>query len=384
MFLRLGVTSFGGPIAHLGYFRTEFVERRKWIGDSSYADLVALCQFLPGPTSSQVGMAIGLHRAGGLGLAAAWMGFTLPSAALLVAFAFGVAGLGDVTAAGWLLGLKAAAAAVVAHAVLGMARTLTPDARRALIAVGVFVPILLIPGTVTTILALLGAGLAGLFLVRRADTNVEPSDGLAIRTSRRAGILALAAFAVLLGGLPILGRLGENGAIGMIDVFYRAGSLVFGGGHVVLPLLQAETVTPGLVDPDVFLAGYGAAQAVPGPLFTFAGFLGASWPTAPSGVVGAILALVAIFLPSALLMIGVLPFWDHLRRIPTVRQILMGVNAGVVGLLAAALYDPIFVQGVTSTAGFVVAAVAFVSLSAWRLPSWLVVAGSVVLGVLLL
>lgn len=384
MFLRLGVTSFGGPIAHLGYFRTEFVERRKWLGDSAYADLVALCQFLPGPTSSQVGMAVGLQRAGTLGLIAAWVGFTLPSAILLVAFAFGVAGLGDVADAGWLLGLKAAAAAVVAHAVLGMARTLTPDARRAVIAVGVFVPILLLPGMLTTILALVGAGLAGLFLVRRADTNVEPSDGLAIRTSRRAGILALAAFAVLLGGLPILGRLGENGAIGMIDVFYRAGSLVFGGGHVVLPLLQAETVTPGLVDPDVFLAGYGAAQAVPGPLFTFAGFLGASWPTAPSGVVGAILALVAIFLPSALLMIGVLPFWDHLRRIPTVRQILMGVNAGVVGLLAAALYDPIFVQGVTSTAGFVVAAVAFVSLSAWRLPSWLVVAGSVVLGVLLL
>ncbi|MEA5116583.1 MAG: chromate efflux transporter, partial [Propionicimonas sp.] len=302
VFLRLGLTSFGGPVAHLGYFHTEFVERRKWLSDRAYADLVALCQFLPGPASSQVGMAIGLQRAGLLGLLAAWIGFTLPSALLLFGFAMGVAALGDLSRAGWVLGLKAAAVAVVAHAVLGMAKSVTPDGRRATIAVGAMIVVLLVPSPLATIGALVLAGIAGLCWLTAPSMPEGGSDHFPIRLSRGGALASLAGFAALLAGLPILAAATGNGALGLVDTFYRAGALVFGGGHVVLPLLQAETVQTGLIDPGIFLAGYGAAQAVPGPLFTFAAFLGAVTTGGPSGALGAGLALVAVFLPSALLV----------------------------------------------------------------------------------
>lgn len=384
VFLRLGCTSFGGPVAHLGYFRAEFVERRRWLGDRAYADLVALCQFLPGPASSQVGMAIGLQRAGILGLVAAWLGFTLPSAVLLFGFALGVSTLGDVSQAGWVLGLKAAAVAVVGHAVLGMAKSLTPDARRATIAVGVLTVVLLVPGPLTMFGAMALAGIAGFFVCRSPSTteNVEPRFRVRLRPA--VGWLSLAVFVMLLAGLPIFAVFTGNATVGLIDTFYRAGSFVFGGGHVVLPLLQAETVQTGLVEPGAFLAGYGAAQAVPGPLFTFAAFLGAVTTGGPSGLLGASIALLAIFLPSALLVMGVLPFWERLRRAPRVQRVLTGVNSGVVGLLAAALYDPVFTAGVTNAASLVVAALAFVALTSWKTPAWAVVLGAAGAGALLL
>ena len=384
VFLRLGLTSFGGPVAHLGYFRTEFVERRRWLSDRAYADLVALCQFLPGPASSQVGMAIGLQRAGVLGMAAAWAGFTLPSAVLLLAFAFGVSALGDLSQAGWVLGLKAAAVAVVAHAVLGMAKSLTPDARRATIAVAVMASVVLVPGSLTMLGALFMAGILGLLFCRPQHDPAESGDTFPVRIRPAVAGISLAVFGLLLGGLPILTMLTGNATVGLFDIFYRTGSLVFGGGHVVLPLLEAEMVQTGLVESGTFLAGYGAAQAVPGPLFTFAAFLGAVTTSGPGGMAGASIALIAIFLPSALLVLGVLPFWERLRRIVGVRRALMGVNAGVVGLLAAALYDPVFVEGVTGAASFLVAVLSFVALASWKAPAWAVVFAAAGLGIVLL
>ncbi|HMM83640.1 MAG TPA: chromate efflux transporter [Terrimesophilobacter sp.] len=382
VFLRLGCTSFGGPVAHLGYSRAEFVERRRWLGDPAYADLVALCQFLPGPASSQVGMAIGLQRAGILGLVAAWLGFTLPSAVLLFGFALGVSTLGDVSQAGWVLGLKAAAVAVVGHA--GMAKSLTPDARRATIAVGVLTVVLLVPGPLTMFGAMALAGIAGFFVCRSPSTTENDEPRFRVRLRPAVGWLSLAVFVMLLAGLPIFAVFTGNATVGLIDTFYRAGSFVFGGGHVVLPLLQAETVQTGLVEPGAFLAGYGAAQAVPGPLFTFAAFLGAVTTGGPSGLLGASIALPAIFLPSALLVMGVLPFWERLRRAPRVQRVLTGVNSGVVGLLAAALYDPVFTAGVTNAASLVVAALAFVALTSWKTPAWAAVLGAAGAGALLL
>ena len=384
VFLRLGLTSFGGPVAHLGYFRAEFVERRKWLSDRAYADLVALCQFLPGPASSQVGMAIGLQRAGVLGMAAAWAGFTLPSAVLLLAFSVGVSALGDLSQAGWVLGLKAAAVAVVAHAVLGMAKSLTPDARRATIAVAVMASVVLIPGSLTMLGALFMAGILGLLVCRPQHDPAESGDTFPVRIRPAVAGISLAVFGLLLGGLPILTMLTGNATVGLFDIFYRTGSLVFGGGHVVLPLLEAEMVQTGLVESGTFLAGYGAAQAVPGPLFTFAAFLGAVTTSGPGGMAGASIALIAIFLPSALLVLGVLPFWERLRRIVGVRRALMGVNAGVVGLLAAALYDPVFVEGVTGAASFLVAVLSFVALASWKAPAWAVVFAAAGLGIVLL
>ena len=384
VFLRLGLTSFGGPVVHLGYFRTEFVERRKWLSDRAYADLVALCQFLPGPASSQVGMAIGLQRAGVLGMAAAWAGFTLPSAVLLLAFSVGVSALGDLSQAGWALGLKAAAVAVVAHAVLGMAKSLTPDARRATIAVAVMASVVLVPGSLTMLGALFMAGILGLLFCRPQHDPAESGDTFPVRIRPAVAGISLAVFGLLLGGLPILTMLTGNATVGLFDIFYRTGSLVFGGGHVVLPLLEAETVQTGLVESGTFLAGYGAAQAVPGPLFTFAAFLGAVTTSGPGGMAGASIALIAIFLPSALLVLGVLPFWERLRRIVGVRRALMGVNAGVVGLLAAALYDPVFVEGVTGAASFLVAVLSFVALASWKAPAWAVVFAAAGLGIVLL
>src|SRR5699024_6653363 len=336
VFLRLGLTSFGGPVAHLGYFREAFVERRKWLSEKAYADLVALCQFLPGPASSQVGMALGLQRAGYRGMLAAWLGFTAPSVVLLVAFAYGVAAAGDLADAGWVHGLKAAAVAVVAHAVLGMARSLTPDAARATIAAGAMIAVLLAPTPVLQVAAIAAAGLIGLVWLRPDSDQLRAEDAFTVRVSKNAAGVFLALFVVLLAGLPLLPGLTGNALADLVDVFYRTGSLVFGGGHVLLPLLQAATVGSGLVEADVFLSGYGAAEAVPGPLFPVASFLGASSTGEVAGLAGAAVATAAIFLPAMLLTVGALPFWETLRGNAAARRALMGVNAGVVGILAAA------------------------------------------------
>ncbi|SNR42738.1 chromate transporter [Haloechinothrix alba] len=384
VFLGLGLTSFGGPVAHLGYFRDTFVSRRQWLSERAYADLVALCQFLPGPASSQVGMAIGLHRAGIGGLLAAWTAFTLPSAVALVAFAYGARAVGMDAGAGWIDGLKAAAVAVVAHAVLGMARNLTPDRERAAIAVAGMVGALLAPTAIAQALVIVLAGIAGLLWLETPDQRVDAQDSFAVRIGRGTAAGCLVAFGALLAALPVLAAVTGDGIVRLVDSFYRAGSLVFGGGHVVLPLLQAETVRTGLVDNETFLAGYGAAQAVPGPLFTFAAYLGAFAETVPTAAIGAAIALLAIFLPSALLVIGALPLWEQLRRNPLAQRALMGVNAGVVGLLAAALYTPVFTSGVTSTVTMSVAAVSFVALAAWRVPAWAVVISAGAAGALLL
>lgn len=380
-FLKLGLTSFGGPVAHLGYFRDEFVVRRKWLDERAYADLVALCQFLPGPASSQVGMAIGLSRAGYVGAGAAWVAFTLPSAIALVLFAYGMAALGDVTGAGWLHGLKVAAVAVVALAVLGMARSLTPDKERASVAVIAAAIALAAPTAWGQVGAILFGGLIGLTLLR-AEAPTDHAS-LPISVSKRTAIAALVLFFGLLAGLPILAANTQSQTIDLIDAFYRAGSLVFGGGHVVLPLLQSEVAPSGWVSKDAFLAGYGAAQAVPGPLFTFAAYLGAVMGPAPNGVLGAVICLLAVFLPSFLLVIGVLPFWETLRRQPFAQSALRGVNASVVGLLLAALYHPVWTAGVLSGADYVLAAGAFVLLFMWQAPPWLVVLLSAVAGALL-
>ncbi|MGO2110681.1 MAG: chromate efflux transporter [Pseudoclavibacter sp.] len=383
-FLRLGVTSFGGPVAHLGFFREAFVSRRGWLTDRSYADVVALCQFLPGPASSQVGMAIGLHRAGPLGMLAAWIAFTLPSAALMMLFAFGVSWVGATAESGWIVGLKAAAVAVVAHAVLGMAKNLTPDARRATIAVAALAAVLLVPGAWSQIVVIVLAAITGLIVVRPVDRTADKADELRVRIPMAVAIGCLALFVVLLVGLPLLAAATGDETVRLVDVFYRAGALVFGGGHVVLPLLEAEVVQTGLVSRDLFLAGYGAAQAVPGPLFTFAAFLGASTETGPTGVLGGTIALVAVFLPSALLVLGALPFWERLRHAPLAQRALGGVNAGVVGILAAALYTPVFTEGVRDVGTMSLAAAAFVALTAWRAPAWAVVIGAAIIGGFLL
>ena len=381
IFLRLGLTSFGGPVAHLGYFRDEFVQRRQWLTERSYADLVALCQFLPGPASSQVGMALGLSRAGYAGALAAWLGFTLPSAIALILFALGIASYGDAMPAGVLHGLKVVAVAVVAQAVWGMARTLCPDVPRLSIMVAATCCVLLVPSAWGQVGVIIAAALIGLVAFRpQPGTAHEP---LPISIRRRTGLLWLALFCALLLGLPLLASLFPSPLLAMVDAFYRAGSLVFGGGHVVLPLLQAEVVPTGWVDGDAFLAGYGAAQAVPGPLFTFAAFLGASMNQAPSGWLGGLVALLAIFLPSFLLVLGALPFWEQLRRNRRTQAALMGVNAAVVGLLLAALYQPVWTSAIHRPEDFGLALVALTALLFWKLPPWLVVLGSGVLGALL-
>ncbi|WP_288833474.1 chromate efflux transporter [uncultured Corynebacterium sp.] len=378
VFLRLGMTSFGGPVAHLGYFREEFVERKKWMGEKEYADIVALCQFLPGPASSQVGMAVGLRRAGFAGMLAAWAAFTLPSVVLMVAFALGVARLGDIAGAGWLLGLKAAAVAVVAHAVLGMATNLVTDRWRALIAAAAACVVLLVPGPFAQVAAIALGALGGLALPRKRSEFGPDTAERASRVPVPVAVACLGAFVALLVVLPILARTGGPAAH-IFDTFYRAGALVFGGGHVVLPLLEQATVPPGLVDHDTFLAGYGAAQAVPGPLFTFASFLGAS----AHGVTwwwGALVATVAIFLPAALLVVGALPFWESLRRHSAAAGVFAGANAAVVGILGAALYNPVFTAGVTGATTMAVAVAAFTALQAWKAPAWAVVIGAALVG----
>jgi chromate transporter len=371
VFLKLGLTSFGGPAAHIGYFRAELVERRKWLDDRAYANLVALCQFLPGPASSQVGLALGLKRAGLRGAIAAFLAFTLPSASLMVAFAAGASLVGGPVGEGVLAGLKVVAVAIVAQAVLGMARSLTPDLRRATVALLAGVTAWLIPGALGQIVAIVFGATAGYFVCR---ANSAPgSAGLRFQLSHKLGITCLTLFAVMLVGLPILARTTQSETVALFDTFYRAGSIVFGGGHVVLPLLQSGLVDTGWVTSQDFLAGYGAAQAVPGPLFTFAAYLGAISTTGPGGILGAAIALLAIFLPGVLLLIGVLPFWDTLQQQNWLRKAMPGVNAAVVGILAAALYDPVIVTTITSVAPLILAMLCFLLLTATKAPPWAVV-----------
>ena len=370
-FLRLGLTSFGGPIAHLGYFREEFVARRKWVGERAYADLVALCQFLPGPASSQVGIGLGLAKGGLPGAVAAWIGFTAPSALALILFGLGVAAYGEFLNAGVLHGLKVVAVAVVAQAVWGMARGLCPDAPRATVAALAAMAVLAWPTALGQVGVIAAGGLVGLAFLR-----AEPDEhhvALGIEVSRALAIGALALFFVLLAGLPALAAAYPSHTLALVDAFYRTGSLVFGGGHVVLPLIQSEVVPPGWVTNDAFLAGYGAAQAVPGPLFTFAAYLGAVMGPAPNGWLGGALCLVAIFAPSFLLVVGALPFWDELRRYARMQSALRGINAAVVGLLLAALYDPVWTSAIRGHADFGLALAAFALLQFWKVPPWLVV-----------
>lgn len=377
-FLKLGLTSFGGPIAHLAYFREEFVERRKWMDDRVYADLVALCQFTPGPASSKVGIGIGLAKAGLPGAFVAWMAFTAPSAIALLLFAYGVDAFADNLDAGWLHGLKVVAVAVVAQAVWGMAKNLCPDAQRFSLAVIASIIAMIWPTSLGQVAAIgIGAAVGCAFLgAKRDDTHVD----MKISLGKTTGALSLILFFALLIGLPTASALYQNHTLSLFDSFYRSGSLVFGGGHVVLPLLQSEVVPPAWVSNDAFLAGYGAAQAVPGPLFTFAAYLGAIMGPEPSGWRGALLCIVAIFLPAFLLTIGVLPFWDDLRRIKAVRSALVGVNAAVVGLLLAALYHPVWTSAIKAPTDFGLGLAAFALLVFWKTPPWLVVMLSAVCG----
>jgi chromate transporter len=374
------VTSFGGPVAHLGYFRDEYVRRRRWLDEARYADLVALCQFLPGPASSQVGMAIGNQRAGLAGSVAAWLGFTLPSAAALTAFAYGVALTG--ASGGWLHGLKIAAVAVVAWAVWGMARALAPDRPRGTVALVAAAVALFWHGALAQVGIIAAAAVIGRLWLRGG------APGAAAAAHRRPvgralGLVMLAAFVLLLVGLPLARQVAPGQALAVFDSFFRAGALVFGGGHVVLPLLQAEVVRPGWVTAEQFVAGYGAAQAVPGPLFTFAAYLGATMATPPNGVLGAAWALVAVFLPGFLLVVGVLPFWDGLRGRPDAQAALRGVNAAVVGLLLAALYHPVWTSAIEGAADVALALVAFGLIAFWGAPAWVVVLAAAIGGAVL-
>src|SRR5271168_4620995 len=352
VFLKLGLISFGGPIAHIGYFREEFVVRRRWIGDAAYSDLVALCQFLPGPASSQVGFSIGLIRAGYLGALAAWTGFTLPSAIALVLFSYG-------------------ADAVVSQAVWGMARTLCPDRQRASIAAVVALLYLFSPSSIIQVWAIILGGIAGLWFCRSAAS--AGMESIAAPVSRTAACVSLAIFTVLLIGLPLLQGLGLPSSAAQFEAFYRSGALVFGGGHVVLPLLRDAFVTPGWVSDDGFLAGYGAAQAVPGPLFSFAAYLGAVVRPSAFGIPGAALGLVGIFLPGMLVLIGALPFWEAFRSRANAQAAMRGINAAVVGLLGAALYNPVWISSVRTSRDLGVALIGFVLLTVWRAPPLLVV-----------
>ena len=367
---RLGLTSFGGPIAHIGYFRDEYVVRRQWLSDARFAELVALCQFLPGPASSQLGIAIGYGRAGYLGALLAWLGFTLPSAAAMILFAYGVTEFGG-DEAGWLRGLQIVVVAVVANALWGMAKQLAPDRSRITIAVLAAIALLLLGGVAAQLSVIAAGAVLGLVFLRPGAEDAAASD------ERRRGIgiaaLALVLFAVLLLFLPLASRIVADPVLEAFESFYRAGSLVFGGGHVVLPLLQAEVVGPGWVSANDFVAGYGAAQAIPGPLFTFSAYLGTIMGITGPAWLGGLIALAAVFLPSFLLVLGLLPLWDRVRAIESVRRALLGVNAAVVGILLAALYTPVFSGSISSPADFALAAAAFVLLAFWKVPPWLVV-----------
>ncbi|GHO95627.1 chromate transporter [Reticulibacter mediterranei] len=378
VFTRLGLTSFGGPIAHLGYFREEIVVRRKWVDEQNFADLLALCQFLPGPSSSQMGIALGMTRAGVWGGLAAWLGFTLPSAIALTIFAYITRGIHGITQEGWLHGLLVVAVAVVAQAVWGMAKTLCPDRPRATIAILAAIAILLWPVAIGQIMILAVGGLIGWRFLRTTEST-KPAM-LPLKVSRRLAVCCWGLFVVLLVGLPVLRLVIHVQGLALFDTFFRVGSLVFGGGHVVLPLLQREVVPAGWVNNDQFLAGYGAAQAVPGPLFTFSAYLGAVSSPAPNGWFGALIALVAMFLPSFFFVIGILPFWNHLRSIKSFQSTLRGINAAVVGILLAALYQPIWTSAIHAPVDFALGLLAFGLLVIWKVPPWIVVVLSALLG----
>jgi chromate transporter len=368
---RLGLTSFGGPIAHLGYFHEEYVNRRKWIDEQSYADLVALCQSLPGPTSSMVGIAIGFARAGVAGGIMHWLGFTLPSALALIAFAYGLEFVGTASGAGWLHGLKLVAVPVVALAVWGMARTLCPDRERATMAILTAMIALAWPTAAGQVLPIIAAGFIGWYVFPPSST--PPELHIRVPISHWVGMVSWVLFFGFLLGLPLVRQVVSSQSIAVFDSFYRAGALVFGGGHVVLPLLQAGVVVPGWVTNEQFVAGYGAAQAVPGPLFTFAAYLGFVMRPEPNGLAGAALALVGIFLPGLLMTAGALPFWDSLRSRASFQSAIRGINAAVVGLLLAAFYNPVWTSAIFKPVDFGLAIIAFGLLSFWKLPPWLVV-----------
>ncbi len=380
-FLKLGLTSFGGPIAHLGYFRDELVVRRKWIDDAAYADLVALCQFMPGPASSQVGFSLGVLRGGGLlGGFVAWFAFTMPSALVMLAFALAAAAFTGPVAQGFLHGLKLVAVAVVAQAIWGMARNLTPDRPRVAVALAAMAIVIAPTGSLGQIGAIGLGAIAGLLWCQGGVPNLQ--GHLSFPVSRTAGVIGLAVFGLLLVVPPILASVTGDQGLRLFDAFYRSGALVFGGGHVVLPLLKAEVVNTGWLSPEAFLAGYGLAQAVPGPLFTFAAYLGAVMTTPPSGVVGGMIALVAVFAPGVALIYGMLPFWDSLRQRSAAQAAMRGANAAVVGILGAALYDPVWTSAVLSPRDFLLALTGFLALTVWEAPPWLVVIGLALAGVI--
>ncbi|AKR43970.1 chromate efflux transporter [Methylophilus sp. TWE2] len=371
IFLKLGLTSFGGPIAHLAYFREEFVTKRRWLTEHAYADLVALCQFLPGPASSQVGIAIGLSRGGIAGAFASWLGFTLPSFIALVMFAGLLTHVSGLSEGPWLHGLKVVAVAVVAQAIWGMSKTLCPDARRATLAIISAMIVACAPGLYSQLGVIILSGIVGCFWLKHH--HGLPHQPMQVPISKASGIIILSVFISLLLFIPIMHDGYDSHLLAMFDSYFRAGSLVFGGGHVVLPLLQAETVSQGWVSNDLFLAGYGAAQAVPGPLFTFAGYLGAVSNAQPNGLLGGGVALAAIFLPAFLLVLGALPLWESIRQYPSIQHAMLGINAAVVGLLIAAFYNPVWTSAILSSQDFGLALLAFLMLMFWKLPPWLVV-----------
>jgi chromate transporter len=371
-FSKLGLISFGGPVAHIGYFHEEFVRKRRWLADADYGDLVALCQFLPGPASSQVVFALGMQHAGVPGGMLASICFTLPSAVLMILFGYGVAAMGELESAGWLHGLKLAAVAVVAQAVWGLGRNLCPDRTRLTIAIAAATLLLFFPGVQGQVGVIIAGGVIGWWIYRKAVPEQESIRHSHGRTNLIAGVV-LAAFFLLLVLLPLVASIVRTKELAMFDSFYRAGSLVFGGGHVVLPLLRAEVVPNGWVSDDVFLAGYGAAQAVPGPLFTFAGYLGTAIQPGTNAWLYGVWCLVAIFLPAWLLIFGTLPFWHQLRAKPWAQAGLRGTNAAVVGVLLAALYNPVWVEGVKDAPDAATAIAAFAFLQWWEAPPWLVV-----------
>ncbi len=380
-FLRLGLTSFGGPVAHLSFFRSEFVERKKWMSEKDYADLVALCQFLPGPASSQVGLAIGYYQRSYLGAIMAWLGFTLPSALLMIMFALGISHYEIPNGA--LLGLKLVAMAVVAQAVLGMGRSFCREYKTQMVALVSALVLVFFPGFLIQLFVIIVGALIGRLLFNKPSKS-SVKNALDSQSSRAVAIGFVSFFFFLLFTLPLIATQTNNQGFVLFDIFYRVGSLVFGGGHVVLPMLQAELVPQGLVSPDQFLAGYGAAQAVPGPLFTFSAFLGATSLSIKSAWFGGLLCLIAIFLPSFLLVLGCLPYWDRLREYAGVQAALVGVNASVVGLLVAAFYQPMLVSTISTPYHVVFGLLAFSALQQFKLPPWLVVLLGAVLGALLM
>lgn len=370
--LRLGLTSFGGPIAHIGFFRQEYVENRRWISEARFSDLVALCHFLPGPTSSQLGIAVGITRGGIIGGILAWIGFTAPSAAILIIFGFGITHLDNILSEQWLTGLKIAAVAVIAQALWGMSTSLAPDKSRATIAILAAIAILLSPLPFTIVIVIIIAGAFGWHQLRHLVGNAQ-TDNTSFSIPKPVGIACALLFFILLIGLPLTRILSENEILAIVDSFFRSGSLVFGGGHVVLPTLESEVVEGGWTTAEEFIAGYGASQAIPGPLFTFSAYLGTVMQIGPGGLSGGLIALAAIFLPSFLLVIAILPFWNQLGQAHRFRAALVGINAAVVGILAAALFDPVWTSSIKQPSDFALAAVAFGLLVFWKLPPWLVV-----------